>query len=194
MSSRHDILQAIRQNRPPPEPIPEVPVFTSPPADLAGAFVQALEAVGGRVLEAGAEEPEAAIAAAFPGLERVASMVPDVPGSVSLANVDDPHALATLDLFVCRGTLGVAENGAVWIPESHLGHRAALFLAEHVALLLDRRALVADLHQAYARLRTDAEPFGVFVSGPSKTADIEQALVIGAHGPRSLTILLRDEG
>ena len=96
------------------------------------------------------------------------------------------------DLFVCEGTLGVAENGAVWLPASRLGgsRRAALFLATSVVVVLDRRLVVPDLHAAYATLDVAAEPFGAFVAGPSKTADIEQSLVVGAHGPKSLTVVL----
>jgi L-lactate dehydrogenase complex protein LldG len=88
--------------------------------------------------------------------------------------------------------LGVAENGAVWLPLSRLQHRSAVFLATNVIIVLDRARIVADFHEAYASLDVGAEGFGVFVAGPSKTADIEQALVIGAHGPTSLTIVLAD--
>ena len=91
---------------------------------------------------------------------------------------------------MCKGELGVAENAAVWLSESQVVHRAAPFLAQHLALVLSRENIVWNMHQAYERIRIDSEGFGLFVAGPSKTADIEQSLVIGAHGPRSLTVFL----
>ncbi|MGH6693078.1 MAG: LutC/YkgG family protein, partial [Gammaproteobacteria bacterium] len=88
-----------------------------------------------------------------------------------------------------------AENGAVWVPAGSLPQPAALFLAEHVALVVRMGDVVADMHEAYARLARGPLPaYGVFVAGPSKTADIEQALVIGAHGPRALDVYLWLEG
>jgi L-lactate dehydrogenase complex protein LldG len=95
-------------------------------------------------------------------------------------------------VLVCEGKWGVAENGAIWLPESALGHRAAPFITQHLVVVLDVQQIVWNMHEAYSRVQVDAEGFGVFVAGPSKTADIEQALVIGAHGPRSLTVFLID--
>ena len=141
---------------------------------------------------------DALVAERFPEARQVASTAPGVAAAtVRLGAVEDPHALAALDVLVCEGVFGVAENGAVWLPASKMGHRAAPFLAQHLMLVLDPRQIVEDLHAAYARLQAeaggiDAEGFGLFVAGPSKTADIEQSLVIGAHGPRSLTVVLTD--
>ena len=84
----------------------------------------------------------------------------------------------------------MAENGAVWVDPSELAHRVVLFIAEHLVLVVRESQLVHNMHQAYERLGTDLPGYGLFISGPSKTADIEQSLVIGAQGPRSLHVCL----
>jgi L-lactate dehydrogenase complex protein LldG len=97
---------------------------------------------------------------------------------------------AGAELVVIRGQLGVAENGAVWIDEKDMQLRSLPFATTHLALVLDRSNIVPDLHEAYRRVDLKGSGFGVFIAGPSKTADIEQSLVIGAHGPIAHTILL----
>lgn len=101
--------------------------------------------------------------------------------------------LAPLEVCVLRAEFAVVENGAAWqIPASPL-ERAAALLAEHLLILVDAAALVPTLHQAYQRIDLRDLRFGWFLCGPSKTADIEQALVLGAHGPRTMSlVLIRD--
>jgi L-lactate dehydrogenase complex protein LldG len=163
--------------------------------DLAARFVEAVAAVGGTCLRAADLAAADAALAALPArkeAKRVVSLVPGVGAPTEeAAAAPDPHALEGLDLAILPGTLGVAENGAVWLEGRDLPHRALVVVPEHLAIVLPAAALVADLHEAYARIDLAARPrFGLFMAGPSKTADIEQALVIGAHGARSLTVLL----
>jgi L-lactate dehydrogenase complex protein LldG len=115
--------------------------------------------------------------------------------NVDLQAVADPHELEDVDFAILPGEFAVAENGAVWITGAKLPHRVVCFIPQHVAVALPiggkpGDVFVDNMHQAYARLSFDDPEFGVFVSGPSKTADIEQSLVIGAHGPRSLTVIV----
>jgi L-lactate dehydrogenase complex protein LldG len=122
---------------------------------------------------------------------RIYSAVPDVvTGNVALSQIQEPHELADLDFAVAAGDWAVAENAAVWVSDRDLAHRVVLFIARHLALVVSGDNIVHNLHEAYARLALGLRGFGVFISGPSKTADIEQSLVIGAHGPRSLTVLV----
>ena len=191
MSSRSDILAAVRRSRPSALPLPPAARFDRPGDNIAVLFKEAVVRSGGTVVTAQPYEVAGFLAARFPTAPLIASTAPDLfEGTVDLRAVDAPHDLADLDVLVCRGTLGVAENGAVWLPESQMGLRAAPFLSQHLVLALDAADLVWNLHEAYARLDVAAEGYGVFVAGPSKTADIEQSLVIGAQGARSLTVVL----
>jgi L-lactate dehydrogenase complex protein LldG len=102
----------------------------------------------------------------------------------------DPEAIADTHVLVSRGCVGVAENGAVAVAIGESALARALFLCQHLVLVLEVAALEADLHAALARFRA-VESGGrhVWISGPSKTADIEQTVVLGAHGPRTLTVI-----
>ena len=107
--------------------------------------------------------------------------------------VTDPHDFEDVDFAVLPGLLAVAENAAVWVTDENVPHRVLYFLTQHLALVVPSRALVHNLGQAYPRVTVGHRPFAAWISGPSKTADIEQSLVIGAHGPRSLVVFLVDE-
>ena len=192
--SREAILAAVGRARRAPEPLPpHAGPWTGAP-DRERAFARALEAAGGRCLRAeGPAGLEAALEAlpAFAGARRVYSALPGLRrANVDPAALADPRDLEGLEVAVLPGAFCVAENGAVWVDASGLPERAALWLAEHVVLVVPAEALVDHLHAAYARLRFPGPGFGAFVAGPSKTADIEQALVVGAQGPRSLTVVL----
>ena len=128
--------------------------------------------------------------------KRKVSLVPGAGTSnLDLAAVEDPHELESMDFAILPGHFGVAENGAIWVTDHGLRHRVIYFITQHLALVIKADQIVHNMHQAYEKLTESGDAnygrpvreraFGTFISGPSKTADIEQSLVIGAHGPRS---------
>lgn len=101
----------------------------------------------------------------------------------------EPHGLADVELGILTAELAVAENAALLLTSSSLPERALAFLAQRLLVLIPARALVADLITAQGRVPNPPPHNVTWMSGPSKTADIEQTLVIGAHGARSLTVI-----
>ena len=147
-------------------------------SSLVDQFVSVVKEIGGQVVDAEESTVEAVLKIVF--LEVAPVYASDIAGR---------NDLSDLELFVCEGVLGVAENGAIWMPETSLTQRVAPFVTQHLAILLDKSQIVTDMHAAYKRILIRENGFGVFIAGPSKTADIEQSLVLGAHGPRSLTVV-----
>jgi L-lactate dehydrogenase complex protein LldG len=116
-----------------------------------------------------------------------------VKTNTTLSFQTPPHQCKDLDILIIKAELAVIENGAIWVTEPIDLPRSALFLTQHLIVVVDPTTMVNDMHAAYQKINKLTSNFGVFISGPSKTADVEQCLVIGAHGPRSLTILIEDK-
>lgn len=191
MISKQTILNAIRAHHVPEAALPLVEHSWTGYDDPLRQFQAMVEAVGGRcvLLESlGQLRASLMTQEAFATATKVVSAVEGVDSSVDIGAVGDPHELEAVDWAILPGLLGVAENGAVWVTDEAVRHRALYFIVQHLALVLPAHRIVHNLHEAYARLAIGTSSLGTFISGPSKTADIEQSLVIGAHGPRSLTV------
>lgn len=191
MKSRDKILMAIRAANLEPVQEPEVPVFSNRDKNLIEGFQKMVEAGNGKVYKRSAlNSVEKIVNQLFPKAKEVASAVAEIPGNFDLQSVKSPVELKNIDVAIIRGQLGVAENGAIWVSEADSIHRVLPFITQHLILLLDEKHIIGNMHEAYRQIKVDAAGFGVFIAGPSKTADIEQSLVIGAHGARSLTVIL----
>jgi L-lactate dehydrogenase complex protein LldG len=192
--SRESILRALRKQLPQVAPLPTLDQSWTQYDDTLAQFGDSVIAVGGQI-EGCSREDLPTIVERVPDYDvskKIISVVDDVAGNTRLDDVDDPHDLEDVHLAIAHGQFGVAENGAVWIDDRDLRHRVVLFIAQHIILVVPIAEIVNNMHEAYERISFAENHFGAFISGPSKTADIEQSLVIGAHGARSLHVILVD--
>lgn len=194
MTSRDYILERVKKNKPELSLLPNIPSFNRVDVELVSSFKEVLNFVGGRAIELTSDANlNEEILKIYPDMKLICTNVDGLTiGNVDLSQINDPHDLSSMDLVVLKGSFGVAENAAVWIPELHLSHRALPFITQHMAFVVKKSDIVWNMHEAYQRIESanSLAGYGVFISGPSKTADIEQSLVIGAHGSRSLVVFL----
>jgi L-lactate dehydrogenase complex protein LldG len=215
MTSRESILDAVRKNLPKPAVmLPELPdagsrrtvsglgyknhlselpeVQHSPDESNPLTYFQTqLEAMGGRsFFVADAAAIRAKVAELFPSAKVICSAVTEVPGTRRIEDVNGPHDLNDVDLGIIRSPLGVAEAGAVWVTQAELVVNALGVLSQHLIVLLDPKAIVETMHDAYERIDLAASPYGLFMAGPSATGDIEGVIIHGAQGARSLTVVV----
>ena len=191
MSSKNDILAAIRRNTGTRYEMPEIKLDAVTYDDKIGKFSEVLASAGGKaiVLKDG-EDVNDVIRREFPKAERIASNLEEITcATFNPDGLDNPKELNGTDVSIVRGEFGVVENAAVWLPKQ-VRHKGLYFISNALVILLDKTQLVNNMHEAYARNEKGGYDYGVFMSGPSKTADIEQALVFGAHGPIQVTVIL----
>ena len=197
MSSKEDILKTYRANVRQKFDMPDlsdISAVTYP--DPLAQFVKMSEVVGGKVIEvAPGKDIDGLIRELFPDAKEIASNLPEI--SIATRNpdtIDSAQALNGTDVGIIRGKFGVAENGCIWIPQT-MKEKTVCFISENLIILLPKSQIVNNMHEAYKRIEFDEtyDGYGTFISGPSKTADIAQVLVMGAQAARSVTILLMPE-
>ncbi|MBV8391312.1 MAG: LUD domain-containing protein [Mucilaginibacter sp.] len=198
MSNREKILSAVRANQPELTALPEIGSLKSlaDKANLLTQFTTVATNIGAKVFEVKSlAEVKTIIQNKFGAEKRVVSTIAELSDIADTKEYlgDLPVELADVELAILQSDLAVAENGAVWITEEQMGQRVLPFITQHLAVLVNTKNIVATMHDAYSSISITTQGFGAFVAGPSKTADIEQSLVIGAHGPRSMSLFLFNE-
>lgn len=192
MSTKNEILSNIRSHINKTYDMPAIEPDAIQYADTIARFIEVMESVGGSAIELQAgEDVNKRIMSLFPEAKIIASNLPDIQiATINPDEVETPYQLNGVDLAIIQGETGVAENGCVWIPQN-VKEKAVYFIAEYIIILLNKNKIVSNMHEAYENIRFNDNGFGLFISGPSKTADIEQALVIGAHGAKGVVVLLQ---
>ncbi len=191
MTSREQILGAIQANQPTLVALPDAYTFETTYPDLTAQFASVLASIGGLAIKvADYAAIEMHLQQLFPHQLDVVTTLPMLAhvADVSLTHILDPHELASVNLAIIEGQWAVAENGAIWVDEYDLPHRALPMITQYLAIVIRQSSIIPNMHDAYERIKVDRTGFGTFIAGPSKTADIEQSLVIGAHGARSLVV------
>jgi len=195
MSSKAEILQKIKNSQPSGlAELPNLKVLGSEQFDVLEMYKTVLRNIGGNPKEvADYNEVIAYIKSNYPLEKRIITTVPELSEIAVLDwTNDDPHSLQNVELTIIKAHFGVAENSALWVTDDILGQRVASFITQYLAIIVNKKDLIPTMHQAYDRIGNQEYGFGTFIAGPSKTADIEQSLVLGAHGARGLVVFLMD--
>lgn len=194
MSNKEDILKRYRENVKVKYDMPsldDIKAITYP--DPLVQFIKMSESVGGQVIEVDSgRDINKLIKDLYPDAKEIASNLPEI--TIATRNPDTVGRARDLngtDVGVIRGMFGVAENGCIWIPQQ-MKEKAVCFISENLVILMPKSEIVNNMHEAYKRIEFDKEydGYGTFISGPSKTADIAQVLVMGAQAARAVTVLL----
>lgn len=190
-NSRAEILAKVLKSQPDLQPLPAdlKTVFEDP--DPVAFFKTVLTNIGGAAVEViDYQDIQNYINENFGGQRVISTLAELAPISEQGWENQDPHSYENVDLAVISAHFGVAENAALWITEDLMQQRAVPFICQQLAVVVKRNTIVNTMHDAYSNIGDAVYGFGTFIAGPSKTADIEQSLVLGAHGPKGMTVFL----
>jgi L-lactate dehydrogenase complex protein LldG len=195
MDSRTAILEKIRQNQPViSAELPNMEVLGLESFDVVEKYKMVLQSIGGDCVDVSDySDIINYVKNHYSTDKRIITTIPELAefGATNWLN-DAPHSLEDVELSIVRAHFGVAENSALWVTDAVLGQRVTPFISQYLGIILSKKDIVATMHQGYQLIGESKYDFGTFIAGPSKTADIEQSLVLGAHGARGLVVFLMD--
>ncbi|RED47880.1 L-lactate dehydrogenase complex protein LldG [Seonamhaeicola aphaedonensis] len=189
---REAILKSVKQNKPELLQLPDINEASfEEDINLLETFKNNLKVVGGFVKEIDKKSIDTEIKVLHSNKTNIVSTTKkSALGTITIDKNTEPHTLENIDLAILEAELGVSENGAVWVTASNSIVRVLPFITNDLVIILKKENICLHMLKAYDQIAERHRDFGVFVSGPSKTADIEQCLVVGAHGAMSLAVLL----
>lgn len=187
---KEELFDKLRRNTREQFDMPDLTIKAITYPDTVKQFIEMSQTVGGKVKCIKKEDDvNKIIRELYPEAKVFASNVPGIEADLNPDTVAEAKDLNGTDVGILQGELGVAENGCIWIPQT-MKEKAICFISEELVILLDRKNIVNNMHEGYKRIRVPELGYGCWISGPSKTADIEQALVMGAQAARGVTVLL----
>jgi L-lactate dehydrogenase complex protein LldG len=193
LNSRALIIERAAKNKPEQSALPDISLFEKNNKGDLSAFSIVLKNIGGSVhlihnleeLMSIVMEKHAKDSRFYSPIEEIQKLINQAPD-----NLNDGHDLENVELAIIKAHFAVAENGAVWVTDDLMGNRALPFICQHLAVIINENDIVPTMHEAYLQPSLNNYNYGSFIAGPSKTADIEQSLVLGAHGPKSMTVFV----
>lgn len=190
--SREKILNAIKKFKPAEVPLPQKFGVEKPAINLTEKYLEVLHSIGGKgMVVDDLNEVEKLLQQKRESGTEVVNCCRELSGYNADDYLQKSGAEAeTVQTVFLKGSFAVAENAAIWVPERAMVSRILPFICQELVMIVEEKNIVPNMHEAYEKLAVDEDGYGAFIAGPSKTADIEQSLVIGAHGPLSLQVFL----
>lgn len=186
-------MSKAKQNKPDQSALPDITFLEKNSKGSIDKFNTILQGIGGHLYHVQSyNEILSVIKREYPESGRIYSPVPEIDNILNQpeSHIVTGHDLEDVEVAIIKAHFAVAENGAVWVTDDLMEHRALPFIAQHLAVVISEADLLPTMHEAYMRMALIPYNYGAFIAGPSKTADIEQSLVLGAHGPKSLMIFM----
>tara|TARA_R110000764_G_scaffold94060_4_gene177767 strand:- start:12229 stop:12819 length:591 start_codon:yes stop_codon:yes gene_type:complete len=194
MGSRDKILKNIMVNKPIlKSKIELLPFFIHENENLVDGFCSNLEVNDGTYKIINSKEELDELLIEEIGDKSFVSLIESakIKQNFQTSWLENPKDLINTKLLIICGKIGVVENGAIWIDDSTIHNLRVLpFIVERTIFIIHQKDLVPTMHHAYLALEGLNTGFGTFVAGPSKTGDVEQNLIIGAHGPLSHLVVI----
>lgn len=213
MTSRTSMLEDIRSSLAKSAPFEHLyhhlqPSPLSPPVstrdfstkELADRFSNELAAVGGEIHRVATEEHGVATVTSILGeinAKRVAISDMDLFEEADFPNVEvieDPSRedLFAVDAGVSTTQLAIAETGTLVLRSSMERHRLVSLVPPIHICVLNSKDIRPSMHDVLEKMTDNIDPTITFITGPSRTSDIELTLAIGVHGPKRLIVILID--